>query len=49
MNDEKRNEEETTEPDEEVESRELDDEELEKAAGGDPGTTHPDAPNPYIP
>jgi hypothetical protein len=33
----------------EVESRELDDEELDKAAGGDPGWTHPDAPNPYIP
>jgi dUTP pyrophosphatase len=33
----------------EVESRELGDEELEEAAGGDPGWTHPDAPNPYIP
>lgn len=32
-----------------VESKELEDEELDQAAGGDPGYTHPDAPNPYIP
>ena len=35
--------------DDALESRELDDQELEDAAGGDPGYTHPDAPNPYIP
>ena len=33
----------------EVEATELDDEDLDQAAGGDPGHTHPDAPNPYIP
>ena len=49
MNDEKRSEEEAPESEEELESRELDDEELEEAAGGDPGWTQPDAPNPYIP
>jgi hypothetical protein len=33
----------------EVEAMELDEDDLEEAAGGDPGQTHPDAPNPYIP
>jgi hypothetical protein len=33
----------------EVEAQELDEGDLEEAAGGDPGHTHPDAPNPYIP
>ena len=33
----------------EVEAKELDESDLDKAAGGDPGHTHPDAPNPYIP
>lgn len=37
------------EDDDELEAVELEDDELEEAAGGDPGWTHPDAPNPYIP
>ena len=40
---------EEVEESDEVEAVELDDEDLDKAAGGDPGYTHPDAPNPYIP
>jgi hypothetical protein len=47
MDDEKPQEE--TDSEDELEVTELDDEELDKAAGGDPGWTHPDAPNPYIP
>lgn len=47
MDDEKRPDDAESEDD--VESKELSDEELEEAAGGDPGYTHPDAPNPYIP
>jgi hypothetical protein len=47
MDDEKKAEE--TDSDEEFESQELGEEQLEEAAGGDPGYTHPDAPNPYIP
>ena len=47
MDDEKQHDDADSE--EELDSRELDEDELEEAAGGDPGTTHPDAPNPYIP
>jgi hypothetical protein len=47
MDDEKQPDE--VDSEEDLDSRELDEEELDEAAGGDPGYTHPDAPNPYIP
>ena len=45
MDDEKRVEDEELEGEGDVESKELDEEELEQAAGGDPGYTHPDIPD----
>ena len=45
MDDEKRAEEAETAEQDEVEAKELTDDELEQAAGGDPGYTHPDIPD----
>jgi len=41
--------EEQEENSDEVEAKELGEEELDEAAGGDPGLTHPDTQAPYIP
>ena len=45
MEDAELEQEETPEDDEAVEAVELDEDEMEKAAGGDPGYTHPDIPD----